>query len=92
MTKRLTDFIARLSPCSRAVHLMSDATARKLLFRERLALNVHLVLCRACRVFGHSIEVIRQAMRGAPGVSESENGTALTEEAKVRILRGIQNI
>lgn len=49
--------------CEEATRLMSDAMERPLAVRERLSLNVHLVMCKGCRNFGHQVQGLRQVAR-----------------------------
>jgi hypothetical protein len=90
MNNRFLNFMLRLSPCSTAVRLASDATERKLLFREQLALKLHLAICSACRSYRHSVTVIRQAMRMAKGTGASDGTATLPDDAKARILSKIR--
>lgn len=49
--------------CEEATRLMSDALDRPLAVKERLSLNVHLVMCKGCRNFGRQVQGLRQVAR-----------------------------
>ena len=50
--------------CKSATRLVSEAQERALSVRERMGLNVHLLMCSGCRNFSQQIPLLRQAMRG----------------------------
>lgn len=49
--------------CEEATRLMSDAMERPLVIKDRLSLNVHLVMCKGCRNFSHQVQELRQVAR-----------------------------
>ena len=49
--------------CRQATHLMSEQLDRPLSLRERLALRLHLLICRGCRNFGQQMMFLRNASR-----------------------------
>lgn len=49
--------------CEEATRLMSDAMERPLVIKDRLSLNVHLVMCKGCRNFSHQVQGLRQVAR-----------------------------
>jgi predicted anti-sigma-YlaC factor YlaD len=50
--------------CKSATRLVSEAQERPLSVRERMGLNIHLLMCSGCRNFSEQIPLLRQAMRG----------------------------
>jgi hypothetical protein len=42
---------------------MSQAQDRKLSLGERASLQIHLALCRGCRVFSAQLDFLRRAVR-----------------------------
>ena len=48
--------------CKQATHLLSERQDRKLGFGSRLALRLHLLICRGCRVVAGQIDFLRRAM------------------------------
>lgn len=48
--------------CREASRLQSDSLDRPLRLRERLALLLHLLLCRACTRAQRQLELLRTAM------------------------------
>lgn len=49
--------------CEQATRLMSEGLDRPLAVKERLSLNVHLVMCSGCRRFGDQVQGLRQLAR-----------------------------
>jgi len=91
MMKRTLNALRLLSPnCREAASLISDATARRLSPFERIGLKLHLVICRACRAYRHSVRVLAELMRATCEDPTALNGEALPEAAKDRILHKIQ--
>jgi hypothetical protein len=57
--------------CKESARLLSQRMDRELAFGERVALRVHLAICRGCRNAGTQFEFLRQAVRG---LTEAESG------------------
>ncbi len=49
--------------CKDASELLSQAQDRPLGLRERLVLQLHLLICRGCSNFNHQLALIRAAVR-----------------------------
>lgn len=49
--------------CREATRLMSEQQERSLGTREKLELQVHLMLCKGCKNFSLQMPFLRQAMR-----------------------------
>ncbi len=49
--------------CKQATELMSQGQDRELSGRERLALRLHLLICKGCNNYNKQLAFIRQAMR-----------------------------
>ena len=49
--------------CKETTRLLSQAADRELGFGERIALRVHLVICRGCRNVGAQLGFLRAAVR-----------------------------
>ncbi len=49
--------------CREATQLVSDGLDRRLGFGERVALRVHLAICRSCTNFNRQMGFLRQAMK-----------------------------
>lgn len=52
--------------CKQNSELLSQAMDRPVTFRERIAMKMHLVMCRGCRNFEKQLEFIRKAAREMP--------------------------
>ena len=74
--------------CRETSHLVSDALDRELRWPERLAMRLHLLICRSCRGCKRQLLFLRSAvrrLRTATTASESVAGPTLSEEARRRI-------
>ena len=49
--------------CQGATRLLSEAQEQKLGLQERMALQMHLVMCSGCRNFGKQMHTLRQITR-----------------------------
>lgn len=49
--------------CKEATHVMSAAQERKLDLRERIALRLHLLMCKGCTNYSHQMDFLRTAIR-----------------------------
>lgn len=49
--------------CNQATQLMSQAQDRPLNRRERLALKLHLMMCKGCSNYNRQLGFIRKAIR-----------------------------
>lgn len=49
--------------CKEAARLVSQGEDRKLAFGERVALRLHLAVCRGCRNAGDQLRFLREAVR-----------------------------
>lgn len=74
--------------CDQASRLVSEAQDRRLGFRERISLRLHLWMCGNCRRFERQVGLLR----GALGllsirVDSASRGPKLSTEARERIHR-----
>ena len=58
--------------CDDSAHLLSDSLDQPLTRAERLALRLHLLICRNCRRFRRQIEFIHRAMHHAAADSAAD--------------------
>jgi hypothetical protein len=90
--KAVTRGIGDLSPsCRQAVRLQSAALDRKLSFRERLGLRIHLLLCKWCRRYGKQIRFLQTATREHAGEEQVLPQRTLSPEARERIKQRLQS-
>lgn len=76
-----------MKSCKEIMKLVSDGMDKKLPLTERLALNLHLKLCGACR---EAADMVKTIHRCADKCRESEDQLApsecLSEESRTRII------
>jgi hypothetical protein len=72
---------------------VSEAEDRQLSLRERVGLNAHFLMCRACRQVARQIALLGAAARHinatVSGASDPTQST-LPQEARVRILEQVR--
>lgn len=73
--------------CKQASLLASRAMDEKLPFQERMALRLHLWLCRGCNHFSKQLYFLHQAASR----SSAHLDLHLTNEAKQRIAQALKN-
>ncbi len=56
--------------CKQATTLMSQAQDRRITFKERIALRMHLMMCSGCTNFNRQMDFIRKAFRRIGGDGE----------------------
>lgn len=62
--------------CISATHLLSESMDRKLTLKEKVSLEVHLMMCSGCRNFGRHMQVIRNVSGAyAKGENEADNAS-----------------
>ena len=78
--------------CQESSRLLSDRLDRTLSKPERVALRLHLVLCRHCRRFGRNLRLFRNLLGHMSRKNLSGNGLGapLEPEAKTRIAEKVR--
>lgn len=75
--------------CKDVCYVVSESLDRKLSWRERLRVKIHLLMCAACQRMVRQMELLRTAARHCRSTDEEalhpEQGT-LSKEARSRIL------
>lgn len=79
--------------CKQAAQLVSESLDRPLSLRQRLALKVHLLMCRFCSRYQRQTLFIRKAMRRLARQEEDSTSApsdlSLSPEARERIKQSI---
>ena len=92
MIRRSFNTLRSLSPnCREAARLMSTVSGRKLSTPEHIGLQVHVLICRSCRAYRHSIRILTELMRIAAGNTYPVESISLPEAARDRILRKLKS-
>jgi len=80
--------------CREISKLVSESMERKLSFRERVQLAMHLAMCRLCAGFAKQVRLLRVAARQDAeriAVASSDQETRLSQEARERIKVALRN-
>lgn len=80
--------------CKNVCHISSESLDRTLSVRERLAVKLHLLMCRACQRVVAQMELLRAMAQRFSSAEEaepdSEHGT-LSTQARRRIREQLKN-
>ena len=74
--------------CREISKLVSDSMERRLPFRRRVEVRMHLMLCRLCAGFARQTRFLRRAARQYPERLADDSSTSeatLSQEARERI-------
>jgi hypothetical protein len=80
-----------LISCKDASALASQSLDRRLGWRERAGLQLHLLVCNACTRFKKQIAFLRLAVRNGAEHLETEPVDALSADARARIRYSLQS-
>ena len=84
--------LRRLSPnCREAARLISEAHAHELSASDRVGLRLHVLICRSCRAYNHSIHILVELMRIVATKQYPGDADVLSEAAKERILHKLRS-
>jgi hypothetical protein len=77
--------------CDESSRLISDDLERPLSRAERLALRLHLMVCRRCRKFRRNLELLRDLLRrrSEQRLSESDVLPTLAPDERARLLKAL---
>lgn len=78
--------------CKQTARLVSLSYDKRLSWRERLAVRLHLLVCDACRNFTRQMRFLREATRRfARQQPETDQLVRLSPEVLERITRAMRN-
>jgi hypothetical protein len=77
------------APCDPIARLVSESLDRPLPRSHRIAVQLHLLYCSACRRYRRQIRLIREALRGEEASAETAPG--LSADARRRIEDTLRN-
>lgn len=73
--------------CKDMTKLISDSLERKMSFRQRMELWLHIMMCGMCRRFRSNIIELRKRVRGSKALLDQAEATAspMSPAAKARL-------
>ncbi len=77
--------------CKETSSLVSQSFDRRLSWRERVALRMHLVVCDACRTFANQMAFLRTAARRFGRGTNATEPLRLSPDARERIARKLRD-
>lgn len=78
-----------IKTCREATELASRALDERLPLSHRMALHVHLAICKNCTRFNRQLQDMRRLFREE--LATDDDAAGLTPEARQRIERELQN-
>jgi Putative zinc-finger len=76
--------------CKQASQFISQSLDRPLTLRERLALKLHLFICKYCKRFSQQLVSMRVALETMTKLAENDNSIEMPEESKRRIAENVK--
>ena len=76
--------------CKQASQFISQSLDRPLTLRERLALKLHLFICKYCKRFSQQLASMRVALETMTNTTENDNRIEMPEESKRRIAENVK--
>lgn len=77
--------------CRETTQLISKSLDRHLTWRERFAVNLHLVICKYCKRFRQQLMVIQIALNRTTKSIETDHNIQLPATTKTRIANSIES-
>jgi hypothetical protein len=71
--------------CHDTVRLLSEARDRRLPWRTRISLRLHILACKMCQIYGAQFDALGRVCREAGARAEDECPECLPEERKRRM-------
>lgn len=75
--------------CRHATLLISRSMEKRLPFRQRMTLRLHLMLCDACTQFMRQLHLLRAAIERLGRKVESDEKLVLSKHARERIAEAV---
>jgi hypothetical protein len=77
--------------CKEASQIISQSLDRPLTMRERLAVKLHLLICKYCKQFSQQLQTIRNALKIASTKIENDDTIKMPSETKKRLMQSIES-
>ena len=71
--------------CRDTVRLLSEGRDRRLPWRTRISLRLHMLACKMCQIYGAQFDALGRVCREAGARAEDECPECLPEERKKRM-------
>jgi hypothetical protein len=79
-------FMARLMPsCKETAALISENMDRRLPWRKRFSIRIHVMMCSLCRRYEKQLRLLREGTHRYANPEENEVGESLSPAAKERL-------
>jgi len=75
--------------CKEVSFRVSESLDRNLTLRERLAVKIHLIMCKACQQMAQQMKLLRSTALRYSSTADTHDQKELPEEARQRILKAL---
>jgi predicted anti-sigma-YlaC factor YlaD len=82
--------MSAITSCREASRLASRAIDGPLPLGSRIALRMHLAMCRACRAYRRQLGLIDRLVRGRAAAPPADEDLQLSDEARKRISEALR--
>jgi hypothetical protein len=76
--------------CKQTSQLVSQSLDRRLTWKERLAVRLHLLICKYCARFNRQLLAMRAGLKRASQTIEEDTNIQLPSDAKARIAKALE--
>jgi hypothetical protein len=80
----------KLLNCKQTSQLVSQSLDRRLTWKERLAVRLHLLICKYCARFNRQLLAMRAGLKRASQAIEDDTNIQLPSDAKARIAKALE--
>jgi hypothetical protein len=77
--------------CKHASQMVSKSMDQQLSIRQRINLQIHLIICDACTKFSQQLKLLRKSVAQLAANIENDKTITLSEEARHRIAQAIKH-
>ncbi|MGZ8269557.1 MAG: zf-HC2 domain-containing protein [Methylophilus sp.] len=80
----------KLLNCKQTSQLVSQSLDRRLTWKERLAVRLHLLICKYCARFNRQLLAMRAGLKRLSQAIEQDTNIQLPSDAKARIAKALE--
>lgn len=78
--------------CKQTSELVSQSLDKRLSWRDRIQVKIHLFICKNCARFHQQMIAIKSSLINMRTKTENNTDIQLSESSKVRMLQNIQQV
>ena len=77
--------------CKQTSQLVSQSLDRRLSLRERIAVRIHLLICKYCKRFSQQLFAMRLGLQRMTKSVENDTQLHMPSESKARIAKALES-